>query len=421
MASKYFPAWCVGNLKKRVILTSYEASFAASWGRKARDVLEEWGQVLYGVTVSNASSAADWWELTGGQGAMMTAGAGGPITGKGADILIIDDPIKNAEEASSATRRAHLWEWYTSTAYTRLEPHAGVLLIQTRWHEDDLAGRLLAAQAQGADSWEHFNFPALAEHAESYALAGHTWYTRQIGEALWPERYPIDKLAAIQSAVGVRVWSALYQQHPAPDDGIVWRREYFTHRYQEMPTCQKIIQVVDTAFKTGTGSDYSVIATWGATETGYALLDIWRDRVEFPELVQAIRDQAAKWHPSAILVEDAAAGQSAIQALRRSTRLSVIAVPAAGSKVSRADAVSPLGAAGKIMLPEHAPWLAEWIEEHVAFPTGTHDDQPDTTSYALRYLSQAARGLDALRARDARRQQRVTAALPPEIRLMETS
>ncbi len=403
-ASKYFPAWCVGNLKKRVILTSYEASFAASWGRKARDVLEEWGQTLYKVKVSSASSAADWWELAGGHGSMMTAGAGGAITGKGGDILIVDDPIKNAQEAQSALIKQRQWEWYQSTLYTRREPGAGVLIIQTRWAQDDITGRLLDAANNDGDKWMVLNLPAVAEVDESITYDGFT-YTRPQGEALWPDRYPLAALTQTKINVGSRVWAALYQQRPAPDDGIVWRREYFANRYREMPKLNVIVQAIDTAFKTGVGSDYSVIATWGGDGTNYYLLDVWCGQVEYPDLKRAIVDQAAKWSPTSILIEDAASGQSAIQELRRTTRLPIIAIHPDGTKISRADAVSPIGEAGKIWLPEHAPWLADWIEEHIAFPNGAHDDKPDTTSMALARLR--THGASSLRDQLAARAERL--------------
>ena len=405
--SKYFTAWCVGNLKKRVILTSYEASFASSWGRKARDILEEWGQTLYGVKVSNASSAADWWELEGGQGSMMTAGAGGALTGKGGDIILVDDPLKNAQEAHSALIKERQWDWYQSTLYTRREPGAGILIIQTRWVEDDLSGRLLQEMTKGGDQWAHLNLAAIAETDEQIVRDDFT-YSRSVGDALWPARFSSPALEKIRSAVGSRVWASLYQQRPAPDNGIVWKREYFQNRYHEIPTLNSIVQAVDSAFKTGVGSDYSVVATWGCTSTDFYLLDIWRGQVEFPELKRAIVDQAAKWSPDVILIEDAASGQSAIQELRRSTRLPIVPVKPEGTKVSRADAVSPLGEAGKIWLPEFTSWLATWIEEHIAFPNGAHDDMVDTTSYGLTRLRTHGNASlrDQLAARAARQSMR---------------
>lgn len=413
LCSQYFPAWYIGALRGRVILTSYEATFAATWGRLARNVLTEWGPSIWGVRVAQDSSAADHWELEGSEGqrgVMFTAGVGGAITGKGASLLIIDDPVKNMEEAQSATMREKAWQWYTSTAYTRLEPDGRVLVIQTRWHADDLSGRILAnAHDEGdTEAWHVLALPAIAERDEHYPIANDAPYTRRAGEALWPVRFDAKRLAEIRADVGGKVWSALYQQHPAPDDGFIWHREWF-QPYHELPRLTRIIQSVDTAFKTGVASDYSVIATWGlaasGAATGYYLVDLWRARVEFPELKRAIIAQAAKHAPTAIYIEDAASGQSALQELRRDTTLPLIPVKPLGSKEGRAAGVSPLGEAGKVFVPESAPWLADWVDEHVHFPNGAHDDMVDSTSMALAQLRVSGRALESLQRRAAARQQ----------------
>ncbi len=377
LVSHYFPAWYLAtHPEHRVILSSYEADFAASWGRKARDVLTEWGPQLYGVRVRDDSSAANRWDLADHAGGMTTAGAGGPITGRGADVFIIDDPIKNAEEALSPVRREHLWDWFQSTAYTRLEPNGIIVITLTRWHDEDLAGHLLKSSGE---AWEVVSFPALAEEADALG--------RREGDALWPERFSVATLAEIRATIESDAWwYALYQQRPTPVSGVIFQRQWFDRRYRTLPTMTSTIQAVDSAFKDGVASDYSVIATWGTDGRDYYLLDIWRARVPFPGLVQAIRDQAARWTPEAVLIEDKASGQSAIQVLVRESNLPIIGVPAEGSKVSRAEGVSPLCEAGKVLLPDAAPWLAEWIDEHVRFPRAAHDDQVDTTGYALARL-----------------------------------
>jgi predicted phage terminase large subunit-like protein len=393
LCSKYFPAWYIGAFAGRVILTSYESTFAATWGRLARNVLTEWGPVIWpGLKVAQDSSAADHWELDGAQGqkgVMYTAGVGAAITGKGASLLIIDDPVKNMEEANSLTMREKAWLWYTSTAYTRLEPDARVLVIQTRWHHDDLSGRILAnAKAEGdTEPWHVLSLPAIAEADEEYATRGRSdSFRRHEGEALWPDRFNIERLAAIRQDVGSSVWASLYQQRPVPDGGMIWHREWFK-RYTELPPLTRKIQSIDTAFQTGVASDYSVIATWGRTETDYYLIDLWRARVEYPELKRAIVDQYRKHEPEKIYIEKAASGQSAFQEIRRESDLPIFAVPPQGSKESRAAAVCPLGEAGHVWIPENAPWASDWIEEHVSFPRGAHDDAVDTTSLALARLS----------------------------------
>lgn len=391
LCSKYFPAWYIGRYRGRVILTSYEASFAATWGRLARNVLTEWGPPVFGVRVAQDSSAADHWELSdadGQRGVMYTAGVGGAITGKGASLLIIDDPVKNMEEARSATVREKAWQWYTSTAYTRLEPNGVILIIQTRWHDDDLSGRILTeakGEGSGGEPWHVLSLPAVAEGAEHYAITGGAPFVRAEGDALWPDRYPAERLAKIRADTTGSTWAALFQQRPTPDGGLIWHREWF-RTYHEVPTLTRTIQSVDTAFKTGVASDYSVIATWGQTATDFYLLDVWRARVEFPDLKRAMLAQAAKHRPDAVYVEDAASGQSALQELRRESNLPLIAVKPQGSKEGRAAAVSPLAEAGKVWVPESASWLADWLDEHVAFPVGAHDDQVDTTSMALERL-----------------------------------
>lgn len=168
--SKYFPAWYLGTFPdRRFVLTSYEADFAMSWGRKVRDLLQQHGESYFGITIRPDTTAANRWTIAGRAGGMDTSGVGGPLTGKGADVLVIDDPVKNAEEAGSETYRNKAWDWYTSTAYTRLEPGGAVILIQTRWHEDDLAGRILSQVGAGGEPWHVLSMPALSDTQEVFA------------------------------------------------------------------------------------------------------------------------------------------------------------------------------------------------------------------------------------------------------------
>lgn len=391
--SHYFPAWYLMlHPDHRVMLTSYEADFAASWGRKARDVLSEWGPKLFGVQVRDDSSAADRWDIAGHAGGMVTAGAGGALTGRGADCLIIDDPVKNAEQALSPTYREHLWDWYLSTAYTRVEPGGIIIVTLTRWHEEDLAGKLLTEMANGGEQWEIVRFPALAEETDELG--------RQPGEALWPERYPVAALEAKRRTMENALWwAALYQQHPTPAKGNLFQRDWFTV-YARLPEDELfIVQAIDSAFKEGVANDYSVIATWAGHRTGYYLLHVWRDRVSFPRLIAAIHREADAWHPDAILIEDAASGQSAIQTLTHpddhDTRpvLPIVGITPDGSKVFRATSITPLVEGGQVFVPDHAPWYPDWLDEHLRFPRGQHDDQVDTTAMALRYLRRMRGGV----------------------------
>lgn len=206
-ASHWYPVWYLDRFpSRRIILCSYEADFAASWGRKARDTIRANPDKLR-VRIKTDTTAAARWETTAG-GGMVTAGVGGPITGRGANVLVVDDPVKNAEEAESEITREAIWRWWTSTAYTRLEPGAAAVVVATRWHEDDLIGRLLLAAEEGGEEWEVINLPAIAEAGDPLG--------RPEGAALWPERYDVPDLARIRGAVQPYVWEALYQQHPTP-------------------------------------------------------------------------------------------------------------------------------------------------------------------------------------------------------------
>lgn len=205
--SRIYPAWFVGNFpNKRVILASYEADFAASWGAKARDVLLEHGRSVFRVWLRPGSVAANRWDLARYDGGMVTAGVGGPVTGKGADLFILDDPVKNAEEAGSKTMRERAWDWWRSTAYTRLEPGGAVILMMTRWHEDDLGGRILAEAAAGGERWEVVRLPALAEEWDPLR--------RSVGAPLWRERYDLPALEEIRRTIGGYWWACTPYQTP---------------------------------------------------------------------------------------------------------------------------------------------------------------------------------------------------------------
>ena len=219
LCSHYLPAWYLGKYPdRRVILTSYEADFAASWGRKARDLLEQHGH-LFGVRVSRRSGAANRWDLDGREGGMTAAGVGGPITGKGAHLLIVDDPIKNDEEARSSTFREKQWQWWQSVATTRLRPGALMIVIQTRWNRDDLTGRILNQAAETGHRWQVVKFPALAEERD---ILG-----RQPGEALWPEVFSQERLEQVKATHTNYYWSSLYQQNPQAEGSAEWPDDFF--------------------------------------------------------------------------------------------------------------------------------------------------------------------------------------------------
>ncbi len=383
--SERFPAWYLGkNEKHRVILASYAAELAQFNSRRARALVQD-QRFPFPVRVSEGSSAVNRWDTDKG-GGVIAAGVGGGLTGFGADLLIIDDPVKDRADADSETRRDATWQWYQEVARTRKMPGGVELLAQTRWHEDDLAGRIL--NSAGAEGWIVVQLPAIAEAGDALG--------RSVGEALWPTRFPAEALPSVeQGEISSRAWKALYQQQPTADEGGMFKRAWWK-RYRALPQLTRVEQYVDSAFKEGVGNDWTVIATWGGDASGnYYVLEVWRARVEFPELVHAIRDTNRRMahllgrSSIAVVIEDKASGQSAIQQLKRDGGISIIPykLPAGSSKISRADGVTSFVEAGRVHLPEDATWVADFVDEHAAFPTGKHDDMVDTTSMALDRLS----------------------------------
>ncbi len=382
LVSRYFPAWYIGTFPdKRIILVSYEADFAATWGRKARDLLEEHGPSLFGIRVSGTSSAANRWDIEGHEGGMVTAGVNGPITGKGADIGIIDDPVKNDQEAMSATYQERAYEWYKSTFRTRIQRDGAIILIMTRWHENDLAGKLLAAQEAEGEKWEVVSLPAIAEDDDPLG--------REFGQPLCPDLFSKDALESIKKAVGSYWWASLYQQRPSPAEGGVFKRNWWQY-YRRVPDkFDEIIQSWDMTFKDTKTADYVVGQVWGRKGADKYLLDQVRDRMDFPATVQAVRNLSAKWPQArAKLIEDKANGPAVIATLKQKIS-GLIPIEPQGSKESRAWAVSPEVEAGNVYLPDPsiAPWVHDFIEECAAFPNGANDDQVDAMSQALMRLN----------------------------------
>lgn len=382
LVSRRLPAYILGrNPEASIIACSYSADLASRMNRDVQRIMDSdayqrlFPEVrLYGSNARKAAQGAylrnsDVFEVVGHRGTYRSAGVGGGITGMGYDRGIIDDPVKNQEEADSQTYREGLWEWFTSTFYTRQEKDAGILITMTRWHEDDLAGRLLRLQAEGGDQWTVVHYPALSDR----------------GEALWPEKYSLGALGDIRKAVGGRVWEALYQGRPAPPGGAIFKREWLQYTLQpgrEFMT--NVVQAWDTAYKQGQQADYSACVTVGSDRSGRIhVLDVWRGRVEFPELVTAVQRQHEIWRPNAIIVEDQASGTSAVQHLKRTSMLPLVTVRPERDKQARASAMTPYLEGGRVWLPPLASWRDEFETELLAFPTGQHDDQVDAFVYAL--------------------------------------
>lgn len=393
LASRRFPAYVFGRFPDMSIIgTSYSADLSSRLNRDVQRVIEqpEYEAIFPETRLSaknirtsisgNYLRNSDLFEIVGHKGSYRSAGVGGGITGMGGDILIIDDPFKDRAEADSPTIRRKVWEWYTSTLYTRLAPGGGILVINTRWHMDDLSGRLLEAARTGeGDQWRVVNFPAIAEEDEPH---------RRRGEALHPERYPLEQLAAIRIAIGTRDWEALYQQHPTPDGGNIFKAEWLRFWLpKDLP--EQFDQMViswDMTFKDGDDTDYVVGQVWGRKGADRYLLDQVRARMGFTDTLAAFRALADKW-PQATrkLVEDKANGPAVIDSLRHHVS-GIIPVEPDGSKTARAHAVTALFEAGNVHIPhpQACAWASDYVAELTQFPGAAHDDQVDATTQALR-------------------------------------
>lgn len=376
--SNWVPTWYLDTFQDRkVILASYAAKFAQKWGRKVRTNLEN--NPLTNAIVRQDSRAADRFLLTEG-GQMITAGIGGPITGEGANLGIIDDPIKNWQEAMSATKRSSHIDWFLSTYYTRLEPNATIILLMTRWHEEDLAGFLLN---EHEDDWTEIRLPALAEENDPLG--------RPIGEALCPDRYDTETMKKIMKGAGTRVSQSLYQQHPRPVEGEHWKRSYWRYWQVKPDRFDVVIQSWDLTFKdkaqSKTGKvDYVVGQVWGKVGANLYLLDQVRGQWGFTKTKQMIYELTRKW-PDARrkLIEDKANG-AAVQDDLKNEISGLELVEPRGGKLARVTACEPTIEAGNVYLPDPKlfPWVKDFIEEAASFgPQAKNDDQVDTASQAI--------------------------------------
>lgn len=383
LISKYFPAWFLGNNpSKRVIISSYEADFAASWGRKAREVLiDPAAHKLFGWSPGQGSGSR-WHTRRGGE--LVTAGVGGPITGRGANVFVIDDPVKNAEEANSVTMQEKVYDWYRSTARTRLEPGGAMILVMTRWNMNDLAGKLTRDMNEGGEKWRVVSLPGIAKDND---LLG-----RRPGDALWPDRYSAKELEALKTTLGTYWYTAMYDQVPAPPGGAIFKENWFG-RYDFLPVNEKPfcrVQSWDTGFKTNDGDSYCVCTQVSLFGQGYFVEEVWRERLEYPDLKRKAILLYQAHLPDEVLIEDKASGQSLIQELRRETPIPVLPFKVDTDKVSRAHACTPECEAGKVFVRRGASWYQDWIGEMTAFPTGETDDQVDSFTQAMNRLKTKA-------------------------------
>ena len=394
-----FPSYYMGrNPGRSIITTSYASNLALKFGRKVRQIVRstEYGELFPDASLVADNRAVDNWSLTN-LATYMTGGILSGITGNRADGLVIDDPTKGHEDAESPTLREKTWEAYRTDLRTRVKPSGFKLIIQTRWNEDDLSGRILPRDWDGQSGWV-------------IARDGEPWYViclqaqcereddplgRDIGEWLWTEWFPVEHWEQEKKSQGPRNFEALYQQRPKPAEGAMIKRSW-PNRYDlnNPPTFDRLVLSIDTAYKTGEENDPSVLSLWGEIEQRKYLVDVVRDKVEYPALRSQLVDYYLTHKPHIVLIEDKASGQSLLQECRagiydpernRTVYVPTVAVQPNSNKGIRMSVESTAFSGGLVYLPESAPWLPEYEREVFGFPLVGHDDQVDSTSQFLAY------------------------------------
>jgi len=376
-----FPSYfLLKNPDKRVICLAYGDALAKRFGRENRKKIAAFGNDLFGLKLAGYNSATTLWEIYGYAGGMYSTTIEGGVTGHGADLLIIDDPIKSAMTAGSQTYRDRLFEEYNSSFRTRLHSGGSIILIQTRWHEDDLAGRLLAANDE---NWDVLSLPAICETDND--LMG-----RQIGDPLWPAKgFDSEWAEKTKNTVGSRVWESLYQQHPTAQDGNIFKRTWMTNYYSILPYGCTVIQSWDLPFKKTDGSSKCAGIVMGRKGADIYIIDMINEKMEFTESVAAVRQLSAK-HPEARakVVEDKANGPAIISYLRKEIS-GMVGFEPKGSKEDRALSVAPYFEAGNILFPKPTgqnKWMFDLIDDLVKFPNGQYKDTTDATVQGILYL-----------------------------------
>ena len=381
LASKRFPAWCLGrNPRRQIIAASYNSDLANDFGRNVRNIVgePEFREVFPDTSLSPDSHAANRMNTNHG-GAYVAAGVGTAVTGRGAHIALIDDPFKDREEADSERRRDLVWDWYRSTLFTRLMPGGAIVLIQTRWHEDDLAGRLLDSNSA---EWDVLELPAINTD----------------NEPLWPEWYPLATLERIRDTVGAREWSALYQQRPQPDEGTFFQRGWF--KEWEARPALRYYGSSDYAVTDG-GGDYTVHRVWGIDAEGCIYrVDGWRGQATSDVWIEEKLNLIAKYKPLAWFGEGGVIQKAIEPALKRrmrerSTFCRLEWLPSVADKPTRARSFQAFAASGRVYLERGAD-----LSEYLSFPAGKHDDEVDAASLIGRAIDQAHPAIVAERPKD---------------------
>jgi predicted phage terminase large subunit-like protein len=380
LGSYLFPAYLMGKLpQSKLIVGSHTAELAQRFGRMIRNLVEDerYAELFPNTKLSVDSKAAGRWNTNAG-GEAFFIGKGGAMTGRGGDIVVLDD-ILDEQDAVSETAMENTWEWYTSGPRQRLQPNGAIIIINTRWKTDDLSGRLLRQQGQlKSDQWEILEFPAILPS----------------GNPLWPGYWSLDELEKVKMSIGLKKWNAQWQQQPTNDDGAILKREWWRRwKYDEPPNCSYIIQTMDTAYSKKETADFSVIATWGVFRPnadegpGLMLLSVKKGRWDFPELKRVAKAEYVYWQPDNVLIEAKATGTPLQHELRKMgipvTMYSPGGRRTGQDKVSRANAVAPILESGMVWYPEDEEFAQDMVEECAAFPNGSNDDQVDAMVMAL--------------------------------------
>ena len=382
-ASYLLPAWFLGKFPhKKIIQTSHTAELAVGFGRKVRNLVDQevYTKIFPGVGLQQDSKAAGRWATNKG-GDYFAIGVGGAVTGKGADLLIIDDPHSEQEAALAEVNPEiydKTYEWYTSGPRQRLQPGGAIVVVMTRWSKKDLTARVLKAEAErGGDDWEVIEFPAILPSEKP----------------LWPEFWSEKELLALREELPYPKWMAQYQQNPTSEASAIIKREWWqTWDSESPPHCDFVLMAWDTAFEKSNRADYSALTTWGVfyqdDETGVPqaniiLLNAFRERMEFPRLKQVAIEQYRDWEPDGVIIEKKASGAPLIYEMRAMGIPVQEFTPTKGNdKITRLNAVADIFASGRVWAP-NTHWAEEVIEEVASFPSGDHDDYVDSTSLAL--------------------------------------
>jgi predicted phage terminase large subunit-like protein len=375
-ASYLLPAWMVGrNPKLKIIQSTNTTELSVRFGRKAKQLIDSQEyQSVFKTRLREDSQAAGKWETQGG-GEYYAAGVGSAITGRGADLLIIDDP-HSEQDALNMQALERAYEWYTSGPRQRLQPGGSIVLVMTRWNTKDLTGALLNAQREAkADQWEVIEFPAILPS----------------GKPVWPEYWKLEELEAVKASTGIQKWNAQYMQNPTSEEGALIKREWWKDWEPEyIPSLHHVIQSYDTAFMKKETADFSAITTWGVfyknEDSGpqLILLDAVKERLEFPELRRIALDQYNYWKPESVIIESKASGLPLTYELRKMGIPVLNFTPSKGNdKHTRVNSVAPLFESGCIWAPKNQEFAQEVIEECAAFPYGDHDDLVDSMTQAV--------------------------------------